>query len=388
MMLVLLAAIIMAISAWFTQYKTVTANNISVQAVATEIDIAPCIKTYNANGTVKTDGPGQFGPNVLFDIPKEIGNISKDCTGDGMNMIIPQFNVTNDSEKARKNDGKEVNENAAPSSAVSNLDVLKYEKEHPGVLPEDYPEQYQQKQYYDFEFYIRSKNKAINISPDSVVISATELEGNLIDSYSATKKSAYGDFNVDGLVGAVRVALIGEYCTSVTQHVKDGTNEILIDDDYAPTTQRSKQVRQLFWVPRPDVFLEVNPDTGNIDDWHLRTGRTEGITYTAPYYLRNNSGGVDKITDDSSVVFSSGTSIQKVNDDKTNTIKSLGQTLSITEFGEAQGWNPVKLLVDTTGVQDNYYVVKYTLRVWIEGADSEARRAMDGGEFSIRLKFA
>ncbi len=383
MMLVMLVVIIVAVSAWFTQYKTVTADSISVKAASTESQIARCIKTYNSDGTVKTDGPGTFGDKVVFDIPTDFSSLakfSKDCTGNGMDLIVPEFNVTNDFESVRKNDGKEVNENLASSPARSNLDIAQYARQNPTVDAENYPDEYKDCKLYELEFYIRSKSKDISLQANSLLVSETELRGHNLSTVLDGKKSEYGNFNVDGLVGAIRVALIGEYCTEVIQNWTN-TNQLITEGDQAPTTVRSAKEKQLLWVPRPDVKLNVNQETGNITDWTLSTEVSSGDSYKASYYTPT-SGGVTKVEDDNSAVISSGT--ETVNN---VSVKSLGEPTNISHYPSSENWDTVSLNIDTTGVRENYYVTKYTLRVWIEGTDSEARRAMDGGKFSIRLSF-
>ena len=135
-MLVLLVVIIATISAWFTQHKEVTANNMSVKALSTEIDIAPCVKKWNdpneswydstkEDFEVLTDGPGEFGESIIFDFSTDEnydGKFTKDCTGDGENMYVPDFNITNDFDSVRVNGGKDVNTGIAGRDAISQED--------------------------------------------------------------------------------------------------------------------------------------------------------------------------------------------------------------------------------------------------------------------------
>lgn len=54
---------------------------------------------------VDSDGPGEFSDKISFDDVL----LTKDCTGDGVSFIVPEFNVTNDFEMVRRENGKDVN---------------------------------------------------------------------------------------------------------------------------------------------------------------------------------------------------------------------------------------------------------------------------------------
>ena len=378
-MLVLLVLIIAAISAWFSFTKTVDASNMVVEAVSTEIDIAESIKTYNSNYTeILTDGPGEFRDDL------EINGITltKDCTGDGVTLIVPEFNVTNDYESVRKNGGKEVNTNLSPASAKSNMASDLEKLKDPD---KDAPEY----QYYQYEFYVRCKNPDLMLQADSKLISSTEDNGGLLSTVPQDgdpKRSAYGPFNVDGLVGAIRVSLLGQACTSVNQSWSGTT---LTSTSAALHT--GGPVRQLLWVPRPDVHLNVNPNDGDISNWELDTSvsasQYNGETYRHEYYRttydsNNSAVGVEKVTNDISAVISSNFS---------GAVPTLGQPVNISNFSTySTAPETIDVTVDKEApdVKAQYYVTKYTLRVWIEGTDSEARRAMDGGTFSLKLFFS
>lgn len=387
LMIVMLVLIIVAISAWFSFHKTVDANNIAVKAVSTEIDIAPCIKTYSDNYTsVASDGPGEFTHEI--NIPAV--SLSKDCTGDGLNLIVPEFNVTKDYDSVRTHYGKEVNVNVGAANAVSNLQSELALKQNPDAEPPEY-------QFYEFEFYARSKNPELFLQNDSQLLAKTEKDGHsLSDVLEAnnSKRSAYssgilsvqpGDpvpVNVDGIVGAMRMSLVGEACSSVTQTWKAGSgNEAVID---TTDSVRLAAQKQLLWLPRPDVKLNIPNDAGDVTNWTLSTGLTSGDTFNNTYYKTiNGNSSVELVNDnDSKTIISSGRD--------TNSRPNLGTNIKITDFsnnGEPIQRNLFELVVDNkdTTVKDYYYVTKYTLRIWIEGTDSEARRAMDGGEFQLTL---
>lgn len=386
LMIVMLVVIILAISAWFTVNKTVTANEMNVVAASNEINIAPCIKTYDSGWNVLTDGPGVFDSKITFTGV----SFTKDCTGDGTNLIVPEFNVTKDSESVRLNGGKEVNTNLSPVDAKSSQQAEIELKKNPGQEAAPY-------EYAEFEFYVRSKNKNLLLDSASQLLAQTEVDGHSLSDISYTKseseatvdkKSSYGSLNVDGLVGAMRVSLLAEGCSSVDQTWKNG--ELVTKGNSAPNSVRERMVKQLLWLPRPDVFLEVSPKPENITEWQLHTGVTQnqenGVTYAHTYYKRDTqNGGITLETanaQDDKLVVSSGSG--------SHSVPCLGSDCNITDFSDYSTQPPqINLVANAADVSVTYpyYVTKFTMRVWIEGTDTEARRAMDGGKFNLTLKF-
>lgn len=379
MMLVMLVVIIVTVSAWFTVHKTVSADTMRVQAESTEIDIAPCVKTYDSSYNVLTDGPGEFGGSLTFSAPEDFGSFTKDCTGDGKDLIVPDFNVTNDYDNVRRTTGKDVNINVTGRHAVSQEFSRIESLKHPDQDPPEY-------QYMEFEFYVRSKNRTLQLGEDSELRAESELNGGSLSATLATgsdKRSAYGNFNVDGLVGAIRVALVGEACNEVTQQWQQDT-ETAGRVSYTNVTDKSDPAKQILWYPRPDVFLSIPETAGDITNWSLITGLTGNTygTFQNSYYY-NNGNGLTKVDNDTDpkTYISPGVS---------SGIPKLGVKKTISDFSEVN-YEPEKvdLTIDKNHYRETeqYYLTKYTLKVWIEGTDSEARRAMDGGKFNLTLKF-
>lgn len=385
MMLVLAVLIVLAVSAWLSSNSKATANGISIKARYEGIDIAKCIKYYNDDYTeVVSDGPGVFGSTVRFEGEYQL---TKDCTGDGKDLIIPEFNIANDYKKVKQT-GKDVNTELNPVNAVSSEQVRINKLKNPDKEIEEF-------QYYQFEFYVRSKKKDISLTADSSLLSRTEIDGRTLGTTSYQKNgiqvdklSSYGSFNVDGLVGAIRVALIGEPCTSITQKWNGTTLKTEKGAD-APKSVRLNPEKQLLWLPRPDIFLKVS-EGSSINDWELMTGLSASNEEGTPGYISHHntyykheqgSTGVKLINDESTVV-SEGTE---------NGHAILGKTVSISDYSYNDDVVPVteELRVKPTDASNTsqFYVTKYTLNIWIEGSDAEARRAMDGGEFDLNLVF-
>lgn len=270
------------------------------------------------------------------------------------------------------------NENLSASPAVSNLDSAREHAKNPEIDAPEY-------QYLQFEFYVRSKKKDLTLMPETRLVASTELNGQTISTVPEGKKSEYGNFNVDGLVGAIRVSLIGEGCTGVNQTWQNGS--LVTEGENAPSAVRSAAEKQLLWLPRPDVHLNVSPGEGDISTWTLDTGvpsqQHDGETYKASYYTSNGSG-VTLVEEDEDAVVSSGTATEG-----SLSVKSLGRAVNISNFTYSNQLQPIQLVVDNNPSEKaDYYVTKYTMKVWIEGTDAEARRAMDGGKFSIKVFFA
>ena len=237
-----------------------------------------------------------------------------------------------------------------------------------------------------FEFYVRSKEPTIYLRADSRLCAKAETNGSIftvITDKTNSKKSAYGDFNVDALVGAMRVSFIAEACNAVTQNwIPENETSRL---DYTNVTVRSPAVKQLLWVPRPDVKLNIPAEKGNITNWYLSEVRS-GATYQNSYYKNkdDNSGlqFVSNDTDSKTVVSPSPVTGQH---------PTLGANRNLSDFSSLQDFEretvtlPIK---DNNSFTDTYYLTKITMNIWIEGTDSEARRAMDGGEFNLILTFS
>ena len=71
---------------------------------------------------------------------------------------------------------------------------------------------------------------------------------------------------------------------------------------------------------------------------------------------------------------------------------TLGQSVKITGEPSQANLLTSKAIQFTPEEGDNrettgYYVYKYTLNLWIEGEDAEARRSMNNGIFSLELDF-
>ena len=341
-------------------------HNITVKAISSDTTIAECVKTENSEGS------GEFKESLNFNGQF---NFVKDCTGNGDTLIVPEFNITKDFDSVRVHGGKDVNVNQSGRLAVRYGDQTEEEPEY---------------HYFQYEFYLRSKNRDLYLDTDSMLVSMTEVNGdNLFDPDPDEKKSAYGN-NCDGLVGAIRVGLTANACTGVTQTWTGSGNSKTVT---SATSIIKGAERQLLWDPRPDVHLNITPEPGNISTWYLSQIRDFSGYHNEFYQNKSNTQGLDLIQDDSKSVIS--TRMKTFN---RHQVACLQSPVNINVFSAENDYDesgssggkiaiaPDKAHTDQEEFEE-YYITKYTMKVWIEGTDHEARRAMDGGEFKLVMQF-
>ncbi|MBR2108825.1 MAG: hypothetical protein IJ932_02605 [Ruminococcus sp.] len=404
MMLVMLVIIFLAIFAWYNLNKSVTATGISVTASKPdEVEIA-VERNGKIGSYITTNGAtnwteGRWSDKANFDDPFQF---TSDVTSDGLTFIIPAFSSTEDNPDAKadaRTNGKIVNVNGIPKTGnqvKTNLDTL---------------EEGETADYVKIPFYLRSQNPVINVNPNAYLAMAAE-EGvrddgssgtTYITGVNSTRKSIYGNFTSDALVAAMRVSLTGGPVESISNNVATRPSGYSDESTFV-------------WVPRPDLFLKI-PAGVSEDDWTLLTGITSltqgtnsgtahynpnftrmgvglepGYTFKHSYYTprydtSNNLIGVSQVTNDtaenSNIAYKSDVTATK---SLTNgSVPTLGASKAITGFQTSA--SPITMAkTDGTGNAD-FYVYKFYINVWIEGTDSEARRAMDNGKFSLHMEF-
>lgn len=433
MMLVVLVVGLLAVWSWFTVNQQVQANNIKVEAAhPNKIGLAKVIKYYDRNNSSNTkEGPDVFTDTLSFSTADF--KFTKDCTGDAKTLIVPDFSVTKDRDEATKK-GRIVNTNGVWEQALSNNDVAQ-------VLARS-PEDNVEARYMELEFYARSKGRVIRIASSSFLKSETEVNGGslstAITDNNDPKKSSYGPFNVDALVGAIRVGLVAQGASNVSQTIESDKIRSISGVPQTSATLGQEEPT-LIWVARPDIWLNTTTST---NDWTIETGVQENTvvgnehigekSYSNEYYAPKDSTVTTdtyntKLTQnittsgttvdgiDSSIIFGvcfnngavgntynidgnvskkSGTGVtlqttdSKVLVSDQDTCPNLGKDKDVSELSYRDNLQTSSLpRSNIAGDNDNYYVYKYKLRIWIEGTDNEARRAMDGGKFNLRLEF-
>lgn len=352
--MLLLAFIVMvfiATSAWFvSEDAPVTASGISVSSQGSaEFDIAigfetsqtngyvvsPFLKEYNLTSlpvviddkdTVETEDDDRVFYDVFYDFSP------LDVTGNGVTLVRPNLTLKN----------SKIDTNSA-TMGYSNVD----------------PNQ----DYISFDMLVRC-NEQCNLYLDSGSVAYGKAEnttdgtlhndtsGVLSDSES-TKMSS--DFSTDAIVGALRV--------SFTDYPEYRTDKQTIAEGTTPDA---------LWIPRSDIRYQQIDDNAN-------------LYYDIPDY------------EDSYASYT----IQGADDVKMNTyrhhyfeysVDSSGNTVGeYKEFTEAI--TIVELNKDDIGIckvdkyneTDGFYYGKVHVNIWLEGCDSESRRALRGGEFIINF---
>lgn len=432
MMLVMLVVIFVAIFAWFSYHNEVTAGGASVSIKSVDnVEIAVPDK-ITVNGKVKDSFPtnnDKWTSDLEFYKTGYLKNLVKDVTSNGKQFVMPNFEAAKELKDGRKVIVDDVWVDGLSSKEAlindSNLDDDQYN-------------------YISFDFYVRSKVSTITVLPDSFLAAGSELgfmdeehqnqEKKSLKGRNIYRCSSYGAqegeanaFSADAVVGAMRVSLVGalvdEISTNQTTHVTTETS-------YNGGTWNNNSALRFLWLPRPDVYLKT---ANNSDDWTLITGlkpsgnsaqgglsasEVDAIaqkSYCHSFYEGNLiNGNVKKgltgkkywdpanyasgATAPEGAVTSETFKVSKTKDlensplGTTGYVPTLGQSARISGTSAEENLNKSKSIQfvpgsdpedDTTG----YYVYKYTLNIWIEGEDAEARRSMNSGVFSLELYF-
>lgn len=426
MMLVMLVVIFVAIFAWYTSNYKTTAETTSISAQGAD-NVELALPNNDGSFPISNDS---WRRKIDFANSGYLKNLVKDITSGGKQFVVPTFAAAKGLGEGRK-----VIVDDVWTDGLSSKEALT----NSSTLDDD------QYNYISFDFYIRSKQKDINVTAESFLAAGSELgyqDADHTDEDSKSLKgndiyrcSSYGSqkgtenaFSSDAIVGAMRVSLEGCLVDNVT-----GSGAVKQDGTFNGGTWADNSELRFLWLPRPDVYLQTDDNSNN---WKLYTGikpsgnssselnEIANQTYCHSFYegeyVQNSQGQFvldsqgNKIPknlkahkySDSLVKSVSGSdasvpSVFKVSDTRSDThlgetghYPTLGQSVKVTgepaqahldtssairfTAGTAQGDNR-----ETTG----YYVYKYTLNLWIEGEDAEARRSMNNGVFSLELDF-
>lgn len=209
------------------------------------------------------------------------------------------------------------------------------------------------KDYISFDLYIRApKPCKLYLADESEAIGRAEYDGGSL-------VSASGEVSPDAIVGAIRTA----FTDYGADNYKEADNyEEVIEPKTAPTA---------LWIPRSDIRYDdttvLGPHlyTDITSQYHADASYTvDGVsmnTYVHHYfyYPGNNQVGYYSTFDDAI----------------TKTITGLSKD------------NVVICDIGHFNQSDNMYYGKVLINIWIDGCDSEARRAMNGGGFKIDFQF-
>lgn len=255
------------------------------------------------------------------------------------------------------------------------------------------------KQYISFDLYTRStmQNYKVSLDTGSYVVGAVEVNselgladladrvsngtitpsasdinaGDLIGP-SVKRKSTYGGFSEDSVVGAVRVGF--------TQFkVPPGTT---ISDFFQNGLQLDRQKSRV-WIPRSDIYLQDNDDQNPPAAWQLLqktdSSWSNGLPYIPDEPLRTalKSGRTDSYTYEQAAKEHWYYDVKKIS----NTTYSARYTQVEDPITEPGSGDTVIINTNPSIYDGTYYYGKCRVNLWIEGCDAEARRAIDGGSF-------
>lgn len=197
--------------------------------------------------------------------------------------------------------------------------------------------------YLSFTVHMRSKDP-LNIYVSSS--SYAEPASDVITGDTCGNKSTAGAFSKDCIVGAVRVSA------------------------FTGATAESSNLK-FVWIPRPDLHLKNNPGENTFE---MQTDQTAGSNPATENTFEWNDSFVH------TYYAVSG---------NTKTLSSLtGDDTALTQLPDSETSTSDKTLVATlSGTPDanGYYTGTATFNVWIEGCDTEARRALANGKFNLAI---
>lgn len=252
-------------------------------------------------------------------------------------------------------------------------------------------------QYISFDLIFRTlvPNTTIRLDSGSCAMGNCEThsgDGSLTNSsvanYNANDDNKYGNFSRDAIVGAVRVAFL-EY------EDDDQTGTDVLSDEHFNSYDSVK----LLWIPRPDIYLDNGGNDSQTVGWQLRTGLTREnsdfnlvsksindpnySTYKHQYYNVFEGRESNEIVTYSGAVASVINANAPSSTDKV-TFGTTADLVTLKYFDDVEDENGAPGS-DGLPDDDGYYYGKVRVRIWLEGTDSESRRALAGGKFRINF---
>ncbi|MBQ0098734.1 MAG: hypothetical protein KBS62_07400 [Oscillospiraceae bacterium] len=262
----------------------------------------------------------------------------KDLSSDGYTIIRPGL----------KNSNKEVK-----------VDPFSYTEPTPG------------KEYLVFDFIFKADTSdEISLASQSFAKAFHEqavADGGLIPSswQGRDDKSEMGNFSVDAIVGSLRVSFDPYNLTgaSLTDVMNDCTTRLVPDtaDSYGASC---------VWIPRPDLFLEQTDQDGKAFKLNTNVDSSRG-TYVHKFWPKPIGG--EETTE--SVTFP-----------QNKTLIGSANTHGATTVRLSSDQNVHECPICTSFLQngDSYYG-KVRVFIWTEGEDSEAKKAVVGGQYYISM---
>lgn len=311
-----------------------------------------------------------------------------DITGDGVTLIRPSMDYGN----WKINEGTNNYSIAEPNVQYISFDLIVRSKRQCTLSLDknSYAKGRCEKTAGNGALNVGESNIGTSARPNSLlnIFKVKNEQGNLVDASPsvAYNKSIYGDFSKDAIVGATRVAFIG-YDNSGDASF----NGAKMRDEEQTTFNTSPE---LLWIPRPDIYLNNNDNGNNNKDldtsgWTLETNVASNTTFNLRSKAQNKDGYSTYEHQYYDVFNISQGQDPEIVEDNASTTKASSINNGTVTFGQSATVMDINVLDDTDndGVTDpdEYYYGKVRVRIWIEGTDSESRRALAGGQFSINF---
>lgn len=416
MMLVMLVVIFVAIFAWYSNNDTVTASGTQISAKSADnVELALPVKKADGTYSFPIENK-EWKPEISFNLSEYLKNLVKDVTSNGEQFAVPNFEAASGLK-----DGRTVIADDVWEEGLSSKEALSNAK----PLDDD------QYNYISFDFYARAKSSDINVTSESFLAAGSELgfpdaehpEGGVkplvkrdnSSENSIYRTSTYGkgegkedSFSADAIVGAMRVSLIGAQVKSVngnTETYSKKSGESYVNDTIWNTASKL----QFLWLPRPDVYLNTDNQQNN---WTLTTGINASDplaeeTYLHTFYEGNYVGEennkipktltkksyfdskVKQFTETKTITSPDYFHVSAASATGDKPYPTLGNSAKVTSDYENADVSTITFTKENDDNRETtgYYVYKYTLNIWIEGEDAEARRSMNNGVFSLELDF-
>lgn len=352
--------------AWFTSNPGASAQGVSVKTEAnTDFEVAIGYKSSDSNNiyrtTAFTNGTG-LNLDDLTPVP-----LSQDEVVTGGQSAFKDFQAL------------DVTSNGNPTGFYR--PALKENNSKVIEEPASYKTITAGKEYLWYDLIIKSK-ESINVilSPSSYARGVDEQYAgdyaHLVGS-NVSRKSEYSAqsgnnaFSEDCIVGSLRFSFVpmtfdnNSTITDVTAD-PDGTD---VNISYVNNSANC------IWLPRPD--LKINPTIVNnkevIDGhWTMLTGQTYGETYQHWYY-EYTSGTPNTFTKTQYGAAGTATAGKLI----------YGSYTGAQSTAYSVHNNQNNYLVTCNKQIGDYYYGKTRVYLWIEGADTEARKALVSGQFEI-----
>lgn len=366
--MLLLALIVMAVVAsvaWFIDGDApAKASGLSVSTqTEVDFDIAIGFKTSQTDGYVVSPFSKKFdltnlevvddnGIPEFYDIFYDFSPL--DVTGDGVTLVRPKLT----------NKNSQIDESGSCSDVDPNQDYISFDmlirsNQECTLYLDKGSKAYGKAEITNGSLYYTEPQKPTddeNYNGDTVVSSCD------INATDNTRT-----FSPDAIVGALRVAFTD---VDDVDYITSKSGEESFDENTQP---------KALWIPRSDIRFEQNDTTNSMSLYSNITS----IDKVHDKYSFYNIGDDDDDIPDMNTYTHHYYSYKKDESDMIVGYTPFAEAITIHELNKDK--IPIcEVNKRIEGDDENYYG-KVHVNIWVEGCDSEARRALRGGQFVINF---